>query len=55
VVEAPTTTIHDHSTHSHGPLPDTGTQSGKKSLFGFYLILFGVFILSLSYIRRKAS
>lgn len=38
-----TTTIHDHSTHSHGPLPQTGT--GIAWLYGIALTLLGYVIL----------
>lgn len=34
-----TTTVHDHSTHSHGPLPQTGT--GITWLWGIVMILAG--------------
>lgn len=43
--QAPTTT-HDHDSHDHGPLPDTGSNSGT----GFIL---GVFLLSLGYLIYK--
>ena len=35
----PPTTVHDHSTHSHGPLPQTGT--GITWLWGIVMILSG--------------
>lgn len=50
VVQETTTTVHDHSSHSHGPLPETGT--GMAWLYGFILIFIGC----LMFIgNRKAS
>lgn len=45
--EIVTTTTHDHSSHSHGPLPNTGSSSQNLFLYSVYLILFGFFIHSL--------
>lgn len=42
-----TTTVHDHSSHSHGPLPNTGSDSVNLFLYAVYLVLFGFFIHSL--------
>jgi hypothetical protein len=39
VPEITTTTVHDHSTHSHGPLPQTGT--GITWLWGIVMIIAG--------------
>ena len=47
-----TTTIHDHSTHSHGPLPQTGT--GVSWLYGIVLILLGYIILTWNRHTSKA-
>ena len=53
---APPTTVHDHSSHSHGPLPDTGSDS--SNLLRWALILFGlgyciVLALKLSSTRKN--
>lgn len=40
-IVAPTTTIHDHSTHSHGPLPSTGYQAWRLYLLALCLICIG--------------
>jgi hypothetical protein len=53
IVAETTTTVHDHSTHSHGELPTTGSKSEQKGTYGFLLIMFGALILIASYYRRK--
>ena len=55
VIAETTTTVHDHSTHSHGELPTTGSQTQQRSTYGFLLIMFGALILIASYYRRKLS
>ena len=41
-----TTTIHDHSSHDHGPkLPETGSRPYFTLILGFGLICFGYFII----------
>lgn len=46
--DAPTTTVHDHSTHSHGPsLPKTGSSILAWMLISLGLILFGISVLKL--------
>lgn len=55
VVAETTTTVHDHSTHSHGPLPETGAKSEQQGIYGFLLILCGASLLIASYLRRKFS
>ena len=52
VLEVTTTTVHDHSTHSHD-LPKTGGAFTKSLLLGLSSILFGMF--TLIYIRRRES
>ena len=46
------TTEHDHSTHEHGDLPTTGSNS-DLSLVGFYMILFGISLLIANWISNK--
>lgn len=41
------TTVHDHSSHSHGPLPNTGSNPQNILMYAIYLILAGFFIHSL--------
>lgn len=43
-----TTTIHDHSTHSHGPLPQTGTKSFNILMIALYLIIAGLIFICIS-------
>jgi hypothetical protein len=40
------TTVHDHSTHSHGPLPSTGSESSDMLMGAF--LMFGVGLLILA-------
>lgn len=46
-VVAPTTTEHDHSTHSHGPLPKTGSSVLAWILIAIGLVLFGISVLKI--------
>lgn len=49
-----TTTTHDHSSHEHGPLPNTGSSSGNLFASALYLILFGSLIYSLiPFVERR--
>jgi LPXTG-motif cell wall-anchored protein len=41
-VNETTTTVHDHSTHSHGPLPKTGSSAYYTLIIGFGLICLGI-------------
>lgn len=43
-----TTTIHDHSTHSHGPLPNTGNQFLPKMILAILILLIGTLFYGLS-------
>jgi hypothetical protein len=43
-----TTTIHDHSTHSHGSLPTTGMSVFQKILLSTLLMLIGVYFQKMS-------
>ena len=43
-----TTTIHDHSTHNHGPLPNTGSDFMPKMFLAIIILLIGAFFYSLS-------
>jgi LPXTG-motif cell wall-anchored protein len=45
---SPTTTIHDHSTHHHEPLPQTGQDSKTILYFAFMALLAGGMILLVS-------
>ena len=49
---SPTTTVHDHKSHSHGPLPDTGDSSLQRMFTSLFLISIGGFILLY---RREAK
>lgn len=53
VVIAPTTTIHDHSTHSHGPLPNTGNSLLPKMLFAIIILLIGTVFHTLSRLEEN--
>lgn len=44
----PPTTVHDHSTHSHGPLPQTGSGLMPYLIVALYLIAIGLAVVSLS-------
>jgi hypothetical protein len=46
--QAPTTTVHDHSTHNHGPLPTTGS-----SVFAWVLIAIGLMFFGISVLKIK--
>lgn len=55
---APQTTVHDHSTHSHGvlgKLPQTGASGISAGMFGLMLIAFGFVFMSAPLVvsRRK--
>lgn len=52
LVIATPTTVHDHSSHSHGPLPSTGSDSGKMLLIGLWIMCAGV---ALSVLGRVKS
>lgn len=49
--DAPTTTVHDHSSHDHGTLPDTGANS-QNYAWGLLFIIFGVGLL---YVERLSK
>jgi uncharacterized surface anchored protein len=56
VVEAPitTTTVHDHSSHSHEPnLPQTGAQFLYRVLLSVYAICFGFFLIIFKKAKQK--
>lgn len=44
---SPNTTIHDHSSHNHGPLPKTGVNPMSWLLIGFGLLLFGFSVIKI--------
>lgn len=48
-----TTTIHDHSTHTHGPLPNTGNQFLPKMLLAIVILMIGTFFYGLSKLEEK--
>lgn len=48
-----TTTVHDHSTHSHGPLPQTGT--GITWLWGIVMVVSGYILFALSAKPKKRN
>lgn len=48
VEPSPPTTVHDHSTHSHGPLPQTGRGFMPYLIVALYLIAIGLAVISLS-------
>lgn len=50
-----TTTTHDHSNHDHGPLPDTGTDSGSKLAIGVLWFLVGICLIVTARSNRKAK
>ena len=48
VEPSPPTTVHDHSTHSHGVLPKTGSGLMPYTIIALYLIAIGLAAVSLS-------
>ena len=52
---APTTTIHDHSSHDHGALPDTGSNSQSGLIWGLLLMLCGFCVLLTSHLGKRAD
>lgn len=50
-VQAVPTTVHDHSSHSHGPLPGTGANS--QPVYVIALVLFFVGALLIGFTRRQ--
>lgn len=40
-IEAPTTTVHDHSSHDHGNLPATGSETDFTGLIAFLVMVSG--------------
>ncbi len=56
---ATTTTVHDHSTHSHGPLPSTGSRAQDMLLTALSTLFFGLIFLGararLEHERRERS
>jgi hypothetical protein len=47
ISSSPKTTIHDHSTHSHGILPETGSSSSNGIKLALFVILLGWIIMSI--------
>lgn len=51
--ESTSTTVHDHSTHSHGPkLPSTGSRATDMLAYGLFLTSLGLFFVVL---KRKTN
>lgn len=50
-IVAPSTTVHDHSSHSHGPLPSTGSRA--RDMFTAGLLALGVGLLLMAARFRK--
>ena len=50
-IVAPSTTVHDHSSHSHGPLPSTGSRA--KDMFTAGLLALGIGLLLIAARFRK--
>lgn len=48
-----TTTVHDHSTHSHGSLPSTGNEFMSKMILAIVILLIGAFFYSLSTLEER--
>lgn len=46
ISSSPQTTVHDHSSHSHGPLPTTGSQSLNFIFFAMFILLVGVIMFT---------
>jgi hypothetical protein len=53
MVESTTTTVHDHSTHSHGPLPETGSDSWRTLIIGLWIMCIGVAISTLGRVKKS--
>ena len=47
ISSSPKTTVHDHSTHSHGILPKTGSNSSNGIKLALFVILLGWIIMSI--------
>ena len=47
ISSSPQTTVHDHSTHSHGPLPSTGNNASDNMKFAIFIVCVGFIIMSL--------
>jgi hypothetical protein len=47
ISSSPKTTVHDHSTHSHGILPETGSNSSNGIKLALFVILLGWIIMSI--------
>lgn len=52
-VSVTTTTVHDHSTHSHGKLPETGGGFLPKMFLAILILMIGAFFYGLSLLEEK--
>lgn len=54
--EAPTTTVHDHSSHDHGDLPVTGSSSNSSMIvIGIFLMLAGLVLLTVNRLQKQVT
>ena len=52
--EAPTTTVHDHSSHDHGDLPVTGSSSDSSMIIlGFTFMFSGIILLIVTRLQKR--
>ena len=49
------TTVHDHSSHSHGPLPSTGSNLKKAIIAALFTLILGTILMKLSELRHGRS
>ena len=52
-ISVTTTTVHDHSTHSHGKLPETGGGFLPKMFLAILILMIGAFFYGLSLLEEK--
>ena len=52
-ISVTTTTVHDHSTHSHGKLPETGSGFLPKMFLAILILMIGAFFYGLSLLEEK--
>ena len=55
VLVATPTTVHDHSSHSHGPLPSTGSDSMNMLIAGLWIMCAGVALSVWGRVKRSSN
>lgn len=54
ISSSPKTTVHDHSSHSHGPLPTTGSRLGDMFTAAFLTLGIGLLIMAARFRVRES-